>query len=133
MTQKIRARIERHAGRVEALWEFVRVYGFVDGAGEVKLQTSTGTRFTAKAADSGGRKVIRFFQGGREYGRAYECCWGHYYNCNRTRIGMYCAALDRAAKTWFEREIAELRTELEKLPADRQEQLMRELEAEKEQ
>jgi len=38
--------------------------------------------------------VIRFFHNGREYGRAYECCWGHYYNCNRTRIGMYVRALD---------------------------------------
>jgi hypothetical protein len=30
--------------------------------------------------------------------------------------------------TWFERTVAELKTELEKLPADRQEELMRELE-----
>ena len=40
-----------------------------------------------------GEKVIRFMQDNKEYARAYECCWGHYYNCNRTRIGMYCAAL----------------------------------------
>jgi hypothetical protein len=34
---------------------------------------------------------------------------------------------------WFERKVAELKTELEKLPADRQEQLKRELEQESEQ
>jgi hypothetical protein len=33
-------------------------------------------------------------------------------------------------RAWFERKVAELRAELEKLPADRQEQLMRELEKE---
>jgi len=31
-------------------------------------------------------------------------------------------------QAWFERKVAELKTELEKLPADRQEQLKRELE-----
>jgi hypothetical protein len=35
-------------------------------------------------------------------------------------------------RAWFERKVAELKTELEKLPADRQEQLKRELEKEKE-
>jgi hypothetical protein len=33
-------------------------------------------------------------------------------------------------RAWFERKVAELKAELEKLPADRQEQLMRELEKE---
>jgi ribosome-interacting GTPase 1 len=33
-------------------------------------------------------------------------------------------------RAWFERKVAELKTELEKLPADRQEQLRRELEDE---
>jgi hypothetical protein len=45
---------------------------------------------------------------------------------------MYCAALDQAASAWFERKVAELKAELEKLPADRQEQLMRVLEEGKE-
>ncbi|MGA2143987.1 MAG: hypothetical protein ABSH49_03380 [Bryobacteraceae bacterium] len=35
-------------------------------------------------------------------------------------------------QAWFERKVAELKTELGKLPADRQEQLRRELEEEKE-
>ena len=36
-------------------------------------------------------------------------------------------------RAWFERKVAELRAELEKLPAGRQEQLRRELEEGKEQ
>ncbi|MDX1446801.1 glycosyltransferase family 2 protein, partial [Lishizhenia sp.] len=43
-----------------------------------------------------GEEVIRFMQHGKEYARTYKCCWGRYYNCNRTRIGMYCVALDDA-------------------------------------
>jgi len=35
-------------------------------------------------------------------------------------------------RVWFERKVAELKTDLEKLPADRQEQLKKELETEKE-
>jgi hypothetical protein len=46
---------------------------------------------------------------------------------------MYCAALDSAITRWFEQKVAELKAELEKLPADRQEQFQRELEKEKEQ
>jgi len=42
-------------------------------------------------------------------------------------------AAPKKDRAWFEQKIAELKTELEKLPADRQEQLRRELEAEKEQ
>jgi len=34
-------------------------------------------------------------------------------------------------QAWFERKVAELKGELEKLPVDRQEQLRRELEEEK--
>ena len=34
----------------------------------------------------------------------------------------------RKERTWFERKVAELKAELDKLPANRQEQLRRELE-----
>jgi hypothetical protein len=47
-------------------------------------------------------------------------------------MGMYCSALDSAAKAWFARKVAKLKAEVDKLPADRQEQLRRELEAGKE-
>jgi len=43
----------------------------------------------------------------------------------RTGKGKTGPKKDRA---WFERKVAELKAELEKLPADRQEQLKRELE-----
>ena len=65
-----------------------------------------------EAVESAGRKVIRFRQGGREYARVYACCWGHYYNCNRTRIGKYCQALDEVAQAWLEPKVAEARVEL---------------------
>lgn len=70
---------------------------------KIELVTSVGTKFTAladitKRGAHEVKPVIRFFQRGTEYVRAYECCWGHYYNCNRTRIGMYCQALDSYIK-----------------------------------
>ncbi len=39
-------------------------------------------------------------------------------------------ATPKKDRAWFERKVAELKTELEKLPADRQAQLRRELEDE---
>jgi hypothetical protein len=37
------------------------------------------------------------------------------------------AKLPKRDQAWFERKVAELKAELEKLPVDRQEELMREL------
>jgi hypothetical protein len=37
----------------------------------------------------------------------------------------------KKGRAWFERKVAELKAELEKLPADRQEQLKRDLEGKK--
>lgn len=128
MTKQTGAKIEPHQGAVETRCTFAQAYGFVNAAHGVKLETERGTVFAAEVGATG-RKVIRFFQNGREYARAYPCCWGHYYNCNRTRIGMYCAALDRAASHWFERKVAELGEAIGKLPEDRQSQLRRELES----
>ena len=42
-------------------------------------------------------------------------------------------AAPKKDRAWFERKVAELKAEVEKLPADRQEQLKRELERESEQ
>jgi hypothetical protein len=39
-------------------------------------------------------------------------------------------AAPKKDRAWFERKVAELKAELEKLPADRQEQLRRELQEE---
>ncbi|HYW46951.1 MAG TPA: hypothetical protein VE959_29060 [Bryobacteraceae bacterium] len=41
-------------------------------------------------------------------------------------------AAPKTDRAWFERKVAELKAELEKLPADRQEQLTKDLETEKE-
>lgn len=91
--------IKKHQGDVKLKISFITAYERLLPIGEADLKTSTGTLFMAKSAitNSGvhsGEPVIRFFQNGVEFARSYQCCWGHYYNCNRTRIGMYCKALD---------------------------------------
>ena len=48
----------------------------------------------------------------------------------KKRTGKAKATGPKKDRAWFERKVAELITELEKLPADRQEQLRRELEDE---
>mgnify|MGYP001078533753 CR=1 FL=1 len=84
-----------HSGNLVVKHSFNDAWDYVDNEGSLELTTSTGHDFKTLAGISGeDRMVIRFFHNGREYGRAYECCWGHYYNCNRTRIGMYVRALD---------------------------------------
>jgi len=92
---------EPHEGTLWLTHKFQKTYTWLEKEGSAELITNKGTSFTAKAeitqkGPHAGEKVLRFMQKGREYARAYECCWGHYYNCNRTRIGMYCAALDAA-------------------------------------
>lgn len=89
--------IESHQGCVRLANSFNEVYNKLMIKRKRKLSTSTGTLFIAEANTArDGRLVIRFFQDGSEYARCYPCCWGHYYNCNRTRIGMYCKALDNS-------------------------------------
>ena len=91
--------ITAHGGTVELQHSFEKVCAWLDQRGPTALQTSKGTCFEATVTSTTrgrhkGEEAVRFFQQGEEYARAYACCWGHYYNCNRTRIGMYCAALD---------------------------------------
>ncbi len=93
--------IEQHDGTVRLKTPFNLAYEWLQSEGEVNLKTAEDTAFTARAEITkrgvhSGEPVIRFFQHAKEYARSYECCWGHYYNCNRTRIGMYCKALDLA-------------------------------------
>jgi hypothetical protein len=94
---------EPHEGTVSLSHGFAPAYYWPRSKGELILATAAGTSFTACAqattrGQHAGEQVVRFFQGGTEFARAYKCCWGHYYNCNRTRIGMYCVALDWAVK-----------------------------------
>ena len=87
--------IEKHQGKIQFSHSFDEVYTHLNQVGKINLKTSVGTNFQASSSTArDGRSVIRFFQDGKEYGRAYKCCWGHYYNCNRTRIGMYAESLD---------------------------------------
>jgi hypothetical protein len=94
-------KIVPHQGTIDVGHSFRTVSAWL-GSEETKLRTNVNTEFSARAAiaqrgSHAGEATIRFFQKGREFARAYDCCWGHYYNCNRTRIGMYCQALDAAA------------------------------------
>ena len=92
---------EPHEGTVPVRHTFRKAYQWLVQNGPVRLMTSAETHFGANAATTqrgphAGEQVILFIQDDTEYGRAYNCCWGRYYNCNRTRIGMYCKALDSA-------------------------------------
>ena len=90
-----------HQNYVVLKHSFVEAYNYLLINGPSSLWTHAGTKFISSADISQkgkhkGEKVIRFFQEEKEFGRAYNCCWSRYYNCNRTRIGMYCFALDDA-------------------------------------
>jgi hypothetical protein len=95
------ATFEAHQGQVSLEHPFQAAHTWLTQTGTAYLRTSRGTSFEAVAAQvtrgpRRGEKVIRYLLRGQERARAYPCCWGHYYNCNRTRIGMYCVALDVA-------------------------------------
>ena len=92
---------EPHEGTLKLKNRFQKVFNWLEKIESSELKTKRGTDFAAQAeitqkGPHTGEKVIRFMQDGKEYARAYECCWGRYYNCNRTRIGMYCSVLDDA-------------------------------------
>jgi hypothetical protein len=94
-----------HEGDIQRTNSFRVAHAWLLRSGPVELRTTGNCVFTAEAAvcSSGahaGESVIRFFQlrdhKPQEFGRCYPCCWEHYYNCNRTRIGMYVQPLDAA-------------------------------------
>ena len=94
---------EPHRGNVPLTCDFDKVWISLHAIGELMLQTEReGKPFIAKAIvaskgqHSGERAIVFLHEkdGKRtESARAYECCWGHYYNCFGTRIGMYFKAL----------------------------------------
>ena len=91
--------IGRHAAAVTNRKTFAQAYAHILAHPTATYRT-TGNRksFAAKATtaakgDHKGKKVIRFFQDGKEYARAYECCWGFTTNCHGTYIGCYTAAI----------------------------------------
>jgi hypothetical protein len=91
---------EPHDGTLQLKHEFQNAYNWLEKHGLSGLMTKRGTDFVAAQAEitqkgpHTGEKVIRFMQNNKESARAYEYCWGRYYNCDRTRNGMYCSALD---------------------------------------
>ena len=92
---------EPHEGTLKLKNRFQKVFNWLEKIESSELKTKSGKSFIVKAniiqkGPHTGEKVIRFIQKNKEYARAYECCWGRYYNCNRTRIGMYCSVLDDA-------------------------------------
>lgn len=91
--------IQKHEGQEVRAHTFDQAWERLNACGDQELNTRAGTPFVARAANTTrgkreGERVIRYFQHRQEYGRCYECCWEHYYNCNRTRIGMYSTAVD---------------------------------------
>ncbi len=90
-----------HEGTLQLKHNFQKAYNWLEKRGSSELITKRRTNFVTKAevtkkGPHAGEKVIRFMRDNKESARAYECCWGRYYNCNRTRIGMYCTTLDGA-------------------------------------
>ena len=92
---------EPHEGTLQLKNKFQKAYNWLEKRGPSNLKTKSKTRFIAKAnitrkGPHSGEKVIRFMQDNKEYARVMSVAGRHYYNCNRTRIGMYCAAVDEA-------------------------------------
>ena len=87
--------IEAHQYPVQLIHSFDEVWKHLDKDGDVESYASTGKIVRSSSGKTrDGRPVIRFFRKGIESARSYEGCWGCYYNCNRTRFGMYAKALD---------------------------------------
>lgn len=85
-----------HKGQSSVKTPFDTAWTQLETSGPVQLKTKTGKSFTASAQTArDDRKVIRYFQNGKEYGRSYPCCWAHRTNCNRTWIGMCSEPLDQ--------------------------------------
>lgn len=92
---------EPHEGTLRLKHRFNKAYKWLDQYGQSELVTKRGTEFVSRAeitpkGPHAGEKVVRFMHDNKEVARAYECCWGRYYNCSRARIGMYCKAVGSA-------------------------------------
>lgn len=86
---------QAHDGAVQLGITFDAAYAELQKRGIANADTADGTPFEAHArgARDGRRRYVYFTRDGRNRARCYECCWGRYHNCHRTRIGMYCVAL----------------------------------------
>jgi len=94
-----------HYGTVENPLSFDGAYNFVTENPDNEYQTTglgvefTATATTAKKGKHVGEQVIIFKSYNAkkrlvERARAYECCWGHQTNCNRTYVDPYTPEID---------------------------------------
>jgi hypothetical protein len=91
--------IKKHGGIVSVKHTFDEAYVYLENNNNLELLTQSGKLFIARAAiTKKGNRVIRFFRNNLERTRAYECCWGYYYNCSTSGFGMYAKPLDSAIK-----------------------------------
>lgn len=90
--------VDRHFGTINNGKSFEEACHFITNSSEKIYKTYSGKVFTAKVkvASKGpniNKPVIIFYSNGKEFARAYKCCWGHVTNCNRTYIQFYTKAL----------------------------------------
>jgi len=95
----IKPNLGPHYGNVQNRLTFAAAYQHITANPNAQYQTTGNkTTFTAEATRSKGgthrnQQVIVFRSQGKERARAYECCWGHQTNCNKTHIDCYTKAI----------------------------------------
>ncbi|NLY65611.1 MAG: hypothetical protein GX070_11765 [Alcaligenaceae bacterium] len=97
----VKPTLPSHHGLVNNHFEtFTSAYAFLErNNGKQFLTTGNQAPFfaipaIAKKGLHKGQRVIRYFNSqGSERARAYEDCWGHKTNCNRTYIDCYTKAI----------------------------------------
>ncbi|CAK7069707.1 MAG: hypothetical protein KER_03053 [Kerstersia gyiorum] len=93
-----RPTVSPHHGNLTPTMSFNDAYGAAQRNPATVYNTSAGRPYTlhaalAKRGEHKGQRVIRFMRNEKESARAYECCWGHVTNCNRTYIDSYTSSL----------------------------------------
>lgn len=96
-----RPTVAPHHGQVQVGVSFDAAYARIQAQPDTTYVTAAQTPFTAVAAtvqrgQRRGQRVIIFRRGRSESARAYEDCWGHVTNANRTYIDSYTQAVGLA-------------------------------------
>jgi hypothetical protein len=90
-----------HYGAVTNRVSFQEAFELVEGNPMAEYYTKGNwTPFIIKAAitkrgNYKGQRVLIFLTNNQERARAYECCWGHITNCNRTYIDCYTVSIPK--------------------------------------
>jgi hypothetical protein len=99
MQKIIKPNLGKHFGKIKNSKTFEKACFFIlNNSDKIYATTGNDTPFTAKVSVTTrgkhkGTPVIRFFTEGIEKARAYECCWNHKTNCNKTHIDCYSKAI----------------------------------------